>query len=834
MSEQITENSKAPVTEVAEAAVNHARNAGESSRTGAQSAISFLRKLYDAGPWTLTAIAPDKKAIDTQSFGPASEADCERWIAKYEKKRNIYFSINELIDPEQRRKASKDRIKAAGYIHCDLDYRAGEDHAAEKARILGLLTERLPAAVPAPTAVWFSGGGFWACWKIAEPVQINGDVAKAEDFEQHSRWIEMELGGDRCHNIDRIARLPGTTNIQDAKKLAKGRVVCTSELVLFDERRVYPLDVFGRLAPAGDDLQGEQQPGAKGKKPKGAPKPRTGGGDLELEDEGDARHETRDADIPEDRDIRRIVDIGELDAYAGATDTVKVAIVQGSDPEHPKEGDNSRSAWLFHVICRLMRAEVPDEVIYSIITDDRFRISDSVLEWKRGARKYALRQIRNGHHATYDFSRDDKGRALAGQYNISKALTRLGIVIRHNTFANQYEVEGLPGFGPELSDEALTRMRLLMESKFRFLPQKDYFYEVVTDLARYNPEHPVLDYLRSLCWDGKPRIDTWLIDHAGAEDTPLTRAVGRIWLMAACRRVTNPGCKFDEMLVLESPTQGMDKSSGLAALCQDESWFSDDLPLDAVSKEVIEQTQGRWIIECGELKGMRAKNVEHMKAFLARRADTARMAYAKIARRQPRQCVFAGSTNESEYLVDKTGNRRFWPVRVQRFNVTALREARDQLWAEAYQRADQGESIRLDPTLYAAAGEEQARRLVHDGWEDILVDELQSVVEELVAAKPEELQLRRLEAKGFKIPVADVWKLLEVKRREQNDLAQRLVPIMRKLGWEKTETSISLKPYEDRKARCWVRGDKGQLLWTADPGGLADFHVVARPKPKDE
>jgi hypothetical protein len=782
--------------------------------------LDFLQKLYPNGPWTLTSIALDRKSIEMKCFGPR-EADAgvvDAWIASYEGKRNLYFGINTPYDSgTKKRKLGKEDIGFVCYLHVDIDYRAGEDQEAEKARILGLLREP-PANVPPPTGIWLSGGGAWAIWKLAEPipVRVAGEsaeqaITRAESAEQYNRFLELQLTGDNCFNVDRIARLVGTTNLPDARKLAKGRVACMAELVCFDESRVYPLEVFGRVGPMGTDQQGEIVPGAAKKrgagKAGGQGKKTRPGADLEAEDEGDHREST-DADIPADGEVARLGSIADLDVYTGIPDRVKVAIVQGRDPDHPKDGDDSRSAWLFDVVCSLMRAEVPDELIYSIITDPRFLIAESVIALGRNMRKYAMKQLRSAHHATWDFARDDKGRVMTGQYNISKALTRLGIHVGWNEHAGRHEVEGLPGFGPALCDAALTRMRLLLEKRYKFLPQKEYFYEVVTDIGRYNSFHPVKDYLRGLHWDGTPRIDTWLVDHAGAPDSPYVRAVSGLWLMAAVKRVFYPGCKFDEMLVLESPQQGMDKSSGLAALCPEDSWFSDDLPLDADGKRVIEQTRGRWIVECAELKGMKTRDVEHMKSLLARRSDTARMAYGKIPEQVPRQCVFAGTTNESHYLVDPTGNRRFWPVLVERFKVRELRDARDQLWAEAYKRVDEGASIRLDPALYEAAGGEQADRVQEDPWG--------ATIERLFHGITD-----------AKITYEDVWVLLgvEMAQRRSGEGA-RIRSEMMKLGWKKWKSRLKGVP-----TWVWQIGDGTTLLKASEMGNPRDDDGAPTPDP---
>ena len=194
-------------------------------------------------------------------------------------------------------------------------------------------------------------------------------------------------------------------------------------------------------------------------------------------------------------------------------------------------------------------------------------------------------------------------------------------------------------------------------------------------------------------------------------------AVSSIFLIAAVRRVRTPGCKLDELLTLEAP-QGTLKSSALRVLCPDDNWFSDDLPLGVDAKQVIERTGGKWIIEASELQGYTNAQIDHLKGMLARQVDgPVRLAYGHHSTEVARQFVAVGTTNKlTEYLRDSTGNRRFWPVRIARFDVAALKRDRDQLWAEAARREALGESIRLPEALWAAAGVEQdARRQIDLG-----------------------------------------------------------------------------------------------------------------------
>jgi predicted P-loop ATPase len=323
---------------------------------------------------------------------------------------------------------------------------------------------------------------------------------------------------------------------------------------------------------------------------------------------------------------------------------------------------------------------------------------------------------------------------------------------------------------------------------------------VLNDTARLNGFHPVRDYLNGLQWDGVARLDTWLIDYAGAKDTKYTRAVGAITLIAAARRVRQPGCKFDEMLVLEQPQQGTDKSSALGVLAVREDWFSDDLPLNVEGKRVIEMLRGHWIIEAAELSGMRKADVEHLKAMLSRRIDRARMAWGRLPIEAPRQCIAIGTTNKSEYLRDTTGNRRFWPVLVQAFKLDALRRDRDQLWAEAAAREAQGESIRLAPELWPSAEEEQRQRLADDPYVTVLANHLGDL--------------------EGRIEAVDVWTILDLRGAQlTQEVYARAAEAMKRIGWKRPNKAGTAR-FDGKLMAAFVRGDGQQVITAGRVAGV--------------
>jgi len=265
-----------------------------------------------------------------------------------------------------------------------------------------------------------------------------------------------------------------------------------------------------------------------------------------------------------------------------------------------------------------------------------------------------------------DFERDDKGCIIRNSFdNIRLALKKLGTTLSYDEFAGVTLIDGQPA-----DDVGLNRLWVSIDDAFKFRPIRDTLVVLMDVDARRSPVHPVREYLESLVWDATPRLDAWLTTYGGAEASEYVSAVGKLVLMAAVRRVLQPGCKFDELLVLESK-QGTLKSSALRALCPNDQWFSDDLPLGTESKQVIERTAGKWIIEAAEMHGNRGRETEQLKAFLSRQVDgPVRLAYARLPTTVARQFVLVGTTNSTSYLKDSTGGRRFWPVS-RRYDKTA-------------------------------------------------------------------------------------------------------------------------------------------------------------------
>lgn len=233
-----------------------------------------------------------------------------------------------------------------------------------------------------------------------------------------------------------------------------------------------------------------------------------------------------------------------------------------------------------------------------------------------------------------------------------------------------------------------SRAAMWLSRAYSFTPSSATVAEAIEVLARANSWHPVRTWLRSLEWDGTPRLETWLSSYLGVDLTNYTRRVAKWWIMGAVKRVLHPGCKFDYCLVLEGP-QGKGKSTALAIIGGD--WFG-DTDLDLAHKDSMSALRGKLVYEIAELGALARSEEKRQKSFLSRRVDEYRPVYGRREIKAPRQLVFGGSTNEFEWNKDPTGGRRFWPCEcLGEFDLDGLREIRAQLFAEALLCVEDGQ-----------------------------------------------------------------------------------------------------------------------------------------------
>lgn len=297
----------------------------------------------------------------------------------------------------------------------------------------------------------------------------------------------------------------------------------------------------------------------------------------------------------------------------------------------------------------------------------------------------------------------------------------------YDTFSGVVTVRRAPPFGAEAGEAVLGELTESHVARTRYAIARAWGWdfsaatvlEVITTVAEAHPFHPVRDYLEGLRWDGVCRLDSWLSTYLGVEPSAYVADVGRTFLVGAVARVMDPGCKLDTMLILEG-TQGAGKSTAIRALFG--ARWTLDTPIDLSSKDRFSALRGRWCVEHAELDSLGKHDKERVKAFVSSAVDRYRPSYARLEVSQPRQCVFAGSTNQETYLDDETGGRRFNGVRVGAIDTGALARDRDLLWAEAREAYRSGATWWPDPALVPTYQAEQAARRKVDEWERLVTE----------------------------------------------------------------------------------------------------------------
>jgi hypothetical protein len=282
-------------------------------------------------------------------------------------------------------------------------------------------------------------------------------------------------------------------------------------------------------------------------------------------------------------------------------------------------------------------------------------------------------------------------------------------------------------------------------------------------------------------------------------------------LLASARRARVPGCKVDQICVLEGP-EGTDKSTAIKILAGEEN-FSDQSVLNVSEREAQEQLEGIWLHESADLTGLKKAEVERVKAFASRQKDRARPAYGRVREDRPRRCTQWATTNDNVYLASQTGNRRFWPLIVGRILLAALRRDRDQLWGEAATLEAAGVSIELDPKLWQSAREEQDKRRIPDPWED-LIENMPTIItvrDEADIHSSKDVQIiHHSEDKEVASSTDVLVHILKVPAGQQHsDHGRRLARAMARYGWQ----SGRIRIYDKQQRGYWRYSSTAMPEW---------------------
>jgi hypothetical protein len=383
--------------------------------------------------------------------------------------------------------------------------------------------------------------------------------------------------------------------------------------------------------------------------------------------------------------------------------------------------------------------------------------------------------------------RDQWNRPKPTCRNARAAIRHMGLTCEHDRFHDKLIIGGQPiaEWAGEVTDNTVHMLRVTLARQYNLDPGTGNVFDAAVQECLQGGFDPVADYLDALQWDGTPRLRTWLSVYMGAQATSLNAAMGGLMLIAAVRRVRQPGCKFDQILVLISD-EGKNKSSAIEILAG-EGNFSDQTILTADDRGQQEALSGVWLYEIADLAGMSKADTEKVKAFASRRVDRARPAYARARVDKPRRCVFFATTNHSTFLKSQTGNRRFWPVEVGRIDLGALARDRDQLWAEAAMIENRGgQSLFLPEILWGEAGEAQRERMDIDPWEDdlaLLIGKTKDAKGRVYATADGRYSEARILSQNL------IRNTLGLGSEKISDVTgKRVAAIMRRLGWDGPKT----------------------------------------------
>lgn len=493
-----------------------------------------------------------------------------------------------------------------------------------------------------------------------------------------------------------------------------------------------------------------------------------------------------------------------------------------------------RSAGLMSACIALLKAGLSDNEILTVLTDRDLFLGQAAYDHAQTGsrasaaawvRKYTLAKAKDRISAAHDFenaaeiaplgeveartqavellTRDWKQELLrtgdinspprATLRNVHLILTNEaspGVVACNEFSMTDSYTEDTPWGGmrdAELRDIDTVRIKAWLSRNYRVEPSDDKINQALMQIADENRFHPVRDFLDGLEWDGKPRIDSWLEKYLRAKGPgAYLRAVGRKTIVAMIARVMNPGVKFDQVLILEG-VQGCGKSTAVRILA--DPWFS-DATLNLADKDAVLAMRSSWVLELGELSAMRRADVNTLKEFVSRQIDRIRAPYGRRVEAYPRQCIFIGTTNSSEYLKDTTGNRRFWPVSVGQVDFESLEQDRNQLLAEAKFSWEMGEKLYLDSHAERAEAEaQQYQRTLEDEWVGVIAEYMCSEHDNFNVTEftIDDLFSEWGPLKGWKMGRSEQMRAAEALRMLKYRKVRRMRGRVRKWTWVKEE-----------------------------------------------
>jgi len=689
---------------------------------------------------TLTAIIPDGPSF-TRSFDIGDPEGIQRFIDDNNEDKNIYFSVNPLRTPVDK-KADKTQIKGAQWLHVDIDPPDGAGTAEEKR---AAVLKKIKDCPVRPTVIIDSGRGYQCFWRLRNFIDFPTTLDSRElddriaSVEKSNRALSSFFGGDNCHNIDRIMRVPFTRNFPNAKKLSKGYGISQATLVSMDES----VHLLTEMEETFEKFARLQSLDAKFKKTLSnnpALKKRWEGDSTGLQDTSRSGMDMSVAFMLKklgytlDETVALLMEYphGQQDERAAGR-----AWENASVPEQPSWKDqliyNGRkiAAVEANVVIIL---EAADEFVNHIFWDEIQSVvfTDIPMPW----------------------SGTEKIRSWTDHDDISLTIW----IQRQEVFVNKGTV----------SDSVVT-------------------------VAKKHRRNKLREHIEGITWDGTPRIDELFTRYFNCTnmDQRYVREVSRRWSIGCIARLMVPGTKVDTMLILEG-NQGIGKSTALKTLCGVE-WFMDDL-YDFSSKDQIMKLSRKWIVEISELASMKKAEADDLKRFLSIERDEIRLPYGRKSETVERRCIFAGTVNPdgTNYLKDTTGNRRYWPIECgsKAIDIDGLMADRDQIWAEALLLFLNHEGHWISPDLVDLVVQQQGDKEITDEVE-ILVEKAiwaRKVGEESGAEMWEDLDTPRTSFSSRMLTIELFQTNVAQRRSNEGD---RIVRALLRLGFVKDKNKTS-------------------------------------------
>lgn len=711
-------------------------------------------------------------------------------ITKLSNTQNVYYGVGlrkEKLNEHQR--GSNKDVSYLPAVWLEVDIKGGT-HATENLPDMQQAKTIMDTVGLEPNIVIHSGGGLHFYWLLDKPVRILTDKERESAGRMLKRFQGMFIGLakqqglhiDNTSDIARVLRVPGTFNLKSEKKPVQ-------TIRMNPEKRYSLGELLKTITQMEDKLPKEKKElgtysNSKAELPDAKPEPIIEGCNFiqsYLENKESASYAEWMAAL-------------SIGAYCEDPETVGHEWSWGHTGYSESETDKKINE---------IRARMKPRTCSSL--SDEFgkcagcihngKIKSPIALGMRSNFQIHLEQDRNWiDKLEYGITKQGEKHLLKNGRNIELILENcIGDKIAYNVFADEETVlADLPWRRIEDQDEwknaDFAELSHWFDVKWNLKNEKQINNAFVHVLHKRS-FHPIKDYLESTKWDGELRIPYFFHNFLGVENNSFNREIAVRFFTGAVRRVYQPGCKHDWSVVLVGG-QGLMKSWLIEKIAVCDT-FGELTSFDA--KDGGEQLRGKWILEIPELAAKKKSNNEEMKAFMSRRSDDYRAAYARKTEKRPRQAVLVGTSNDMEFITDETGDRRNVPLLCQKEHIT-MDISKDltpefllQLWAEAKVYFDQGKESYLDKQLESELSEMQTRHKK--------TDPLQDEVLEYAA---------RIEEKGrAHLCVREIWDHVvadDPKKKPTRKDSDRIIAMLTSLGYKRTAKKKWCGEYESRDA----------------------------------